>query len=270
MNILITGGTGSVGQILTAHYYNKHKITIFSRNEYRSWLMKQKFPLCKYVLGDVQDKDTLLRAFENQDCVIHLAALKHVSFCELNPLEAIKTNVLGTQNVIDALKYFNTTFAVFMSTDKAEAPINCYGSTKLLAEHLWSQQTNYPIIRAGNLINSTGSVLEIYKRLLSEGKRELPCTSDKSVRYWMSPTDLNNLFDSVIDNLKGVYVPALRKFRIIDLIEALNCTPIITSLTLGEKTEETLYTDNTTVIGDKSIVDTFMSIEDIQTSLKEL
>ncbi len=270
MNILILGGTGSIGQILTEHYYTKHQITILSRNEYRQWLMKQKFPLCKYVIGDVQDKDTLMRAFEKQDCVLHLAAMKHVSISEENPLEAIKTNVLGTQNVIDVLKYYNTTFAVLMSTDKAEAPINCYGSTKLLAEHLWSQQTNYPIIRAGNMIGSTGSVLEIYRRLIAEGKKELPCTSISSIRYWMSAKDLIHLFDETISALKGVYVPALKKFKIVDLIKALDCKPVYTTLTQGEKTEEVLYTDNTNIIGDKSIIDLCMSVEDIQKALKDI
>lgn len=270
MKITLVGGTGSIGKILIEHYYNKHTIQVISRNEYRQWLVKQKFPLCKYNICDIRDKDSLLNAFEDQDCIIHLAAMKHVSMCYENPLESVKTNILGTQNVIDACKYHNIPFALLMSTDKAEDPANTYGATKLIAEQLWLKETNYPVLRAGNLVGSTGSVLEIYKHLIAEGKQELPCTSISSIRYWMSSKDLTNLFDNVLGELKGIYVPALRKFKIVDLIKALDCKPVITSLTQGEKNEEVLYTGNTKIIGDKSIIDQCMSVEDIQKALKEL
>ncbi|MDP2690102.1 MAG: polysaccharide biosynthesis protein, partial [Deltaproteobacteria bacterium] len=195
--ILITGGTGSLGKRLTRLILSRHapkKIIIFSRDELKQSEMRQSFPepCIRFFIGDVREKDRLYRAFDGVDYVVHAAALKQVPTAEYNPFEAIKTNVLGAQNVIDVSVDMGVKKVVALSTDKAANPINLYGATKLCSDKLFiagnsyagSKETRFSVVRYGNVVGSRGSVIPLFLKLRPTGV--LPITDERMTRFWIT------------------------------------------------------------------------------------
>lgn len=204
--ILITGGTGSFGKEFTGELlknYDFRKIVIFSRDEFKQDIMKKEFinryglekmKKIRFFIGDVRDKERLIRAFNGIDIIIHAAAMKQVPACEYNPTEAIKTNINGAMNVIDAALTCRVGKVIALSTDKAVNPINLYGGTKLVSDKLFiaanaysgEKGTIFSIVRYGNVSGSRGSVIPFFKDLLLKGEKELPVTDERMTRFWMT------------------------------------------------------------------------------------
>ncbi|MDR3048759.1 MAG: UDP-N-acetylglucosamine 4,6-dehydratase (inverting) [Elusimicrobiota bacterium] len=263
-SILITGGTGSFGKCFTGYvlkrYPSINKIIIYSRDEFKQFEM-QNMPEFKpflsklrFFIGDVRDKDRLLMAFENVDFVIHAAALKQVPSCEYNPFEAIKTNVIGAQNVIEASFDRNVKKVVALSTDKACAPINLYGATKLCSDKLFitasayrgGRDIKFAVVRYGNVAGSRGSVIPFFMKLAKEGVKELPITSEKMTRFWITLEDAVETVDFALNDMKGgeLYVKKIPSMKIVDLAKAIapNCKIKIIGVRSGEKIHEQMIT----------------------------
>jgi len=260
-NILITGGTGSFGNACTKillKYFNLKKIIIYSRDEMKQYEMAKKFPQknIRYFIGDVRDKDRLILAMKNVDYAIHAAALKHVSIAEYNPMECIKTNVYGAENVINASMICNVKRVLALSTDKATNPINLYGATKLCAEKLFINANNlvgkevgkekikFSVVRYGNIINSRGSVLPHFINLLAQGKNTLPITDKNMTRFFITqPHAVNFVLESLLMMERGeVFVPKAPSLKIVDLAKSLNQSVRykIIGIRPGEKIHELL------------------------------
>lgn len=234
-NILIIGGTGTIGRRLTKKLLeqNPKVIRIFSRDEYKQFEMQQELHRHKnirYLIGDVRDENRLLRAMEDIDYVFHLAAMKQVPACEYNPFEAVQTNVLGTQNLIQAALTTNVKKVLFTSTDKAIAPTNTYGATKLTAERLISaaqyqkgpKQTIFSSVRFGNVMGSRGSVIPLFiKQILKENK--ITVTDANMLRYMMTSTEAINLILEANEMAKGgeVFVLKMPIIKLCDLVDVL-------------------------------------------------
>jgi UDP-N-acetylglucosamine 4,6-dehydratase len=240
-SILVTGGTGSFGkafikEILTHH--NPRRVAILSRDELKQSEMRAEFqeafggpdPRLRWFLGDVREKDRLMRAFHGVDYIVHAAALKQVDTAEYNPFEFVKTNILGSQNVIDAAIETGVKKVVALSTDKASSPINLYGATKLTADKLFVTANNYSysfgttmsVVRYGNVMGSRGSVIPFFRRLVAEGK-PLPITDPRMTRFWITlPQAVKFVIDS-FDSMQGgeLYVPRIPSMKITDLVEAV-------------------------------------------------
>lgn len=199
--ILITGGTGSFGNAFTNYvleHYNPRKIIIYSRDEYKQFVMKNNYreyeKELRFFIGDVRDRERLCRAFDGVDYVIHAAALKQVPACEYNPIEAIKTNINGAINVIEAALDCGVKKVVALSTDKAANPVNLYGGTKLVSDKLFvsansyagSKDISFSVVRYGNVAGSRGSVIPFFKEIVKNGGRELPITDYRMTRFWIS------------------------------------------------------------------------------------
>ena len=238
-NILITGGTGSFGSKfieLVLKKYKPSKLVIFSRDEQKQYEMSQsisveKYPNIRYFIGDVRDKSRLERACANIDFIIHAAAMKHVTAAEYNPTECIATNSLGAQNVIDAAISNNVKKVIALSTDKAASPINLYGATKLCSDKLFiaannlagKHKTRFSVVRYGNVINSRGSVIPHFRKLLQEGETKLPITDIKMTRFIIN---LNQGVKFVLDSLFSmsggeIFVPKIPSINIIDLVTCM-------------------------------------------------
>jgi UDP-N-acetylglucosamine 4,6-dehydratase len=236
-SVLITGGTGSLGKSLAEFLLKETKvrrIAIFSRDELKQQQMRIQFQgdaRLRWFLGDIRDLDRLKRAFHGVDYVIHAAALKQVDTGEYNPMEFIKTNVLGSQNVIDASIDAGVKRVVALSTDKASSPINLYGATKLTADKLFvaannysfTYETTFSVVRYGNVMGSRGSVIPFFRELASQGK-PLPITDLRMTRFWIS---IENAVKFVIDSLEmmtggELYVPRIPSMKIIDLAYAVS------------------------------------------------
>lgn len=264
--ILVTGGTGSFGNKFIERIlndYNPKKIIIYSRDEFKQDLMKKNF-LAKYgkekinklrfFIGDVRDKERLYRAFNKVDYVIHAAAMKQVPACEYNPFEAIKTNVHGAENIIEAAIDRGVKKVVALSTDKAVNPINLYGGTKLVSDKLFISANAYSgeegptfsIVRYGNVAGSRGSVIPFFKQLLSQGKTELPITDAQMTRFWMVLDDAVNLVLKALEESKGgeTFVFKNPSFLITELAKALNPNGTIKEVGIreGEKIHEVMIT----------------------------
>lgn len=266
-SILITGGTGSFGKRFTEmilESYNPNKIIIYSRDEYKQDVMYkdfvQRFPeqvsKLRFFIGDVRDKDRLERAFKDVDYVIHAAAMKQVPACEYNPFEAIKTNINGAQNVIDAALSQNVKKIVALSTDKAVNPINLYGGTKLVSDKLFVAANSYSghdgtifsVVRYGNVSGSRGSVIPFYKELIINSVEELPITDARMTRFWMTLDDAVNLVVKALEESKGgeTYVFKNPSYKVIDIAEALNPGGRIKIIGIreGEKLHECMITSD--------------------------
>ena len=200
-SVLITGGTGSFGNAFTEYVlknYNPEKIVIYSRDEYKQFIMRNKFKKyedkLRFFIGDVRDEKRLRRAFNGIDYVVHAAAMKQVPACEYNPIEAIKTNIDGAINVIDAALDCDVKKVVALSTDKAANPINLYGGTKLVSDKLFvaanaytgKQDTIFSVVRYGNVAGSRGSVIPYFDQLINQNATELPITDTRMTRFWIS------------------------------------------------------------------------------------
>lgn len=235
-SVLITGGTGSLGKSLVEHLLRETKvrrIAIFSRDELKQQHLRIQFqddPRLRWFLGDVRDLDRLKRAFHGVDFVFHAAALKQVDTGEYNPMEFVKTNVLGSQNVIDASIEAGVKRVVALSTDKASSPINLYGATKLTADKLFVAANNYSfaygttfaVVRYGNVMGSRGSVIPFFQEIAAKGK-PLPITDLRMTRFWIS---IESAVKFVVDSLEvmaggELYVPRIPSMRIIDLARAV-------------------------------------------------
>ena len=265
--ILITGGTGSFGKSFTRYIlgnHNPNKIIIYSRDEYKHFVMANEFSeyanRLRFFIGDVRDKDRLRRAFEGVDYVIHAAALKQVPACEYNPNEAIKTNIHGAQNVIDAALDTEVTKVVALSTDKAVNPVNLYGGTKLVSDKLFiaanayagNKNINFSVVRYGNVAGSRGSVIPYFNDLINEGKDELPITDKRMTRFWISLTEGVELVVKALAEATGgeTFISKIPSFKVTDLAQAMlpGCKMPEVGIRPGEKLHEIMITveDSTT------------------------
>ena len=254
-SILITGGTGSLGKALVHKLLKEtsvRRIAILSRDELKQQQMRDELgndDRLRWFLGDIRDLDRLKRAFHNVDFVIHAAALKQVDTGEYNPMEFIKTNVLGSQNVIDAAIESGVKRVVALSTDKASSPINLYGATKLTADKLFiaannyghSYGTSFSVVRYGNVMGSRGSVIPFFESLARQGK-PIPITDLRMTRFWISINDaVQFVFDSLEMMTGGeLYVPKIPSMKIIDLAEAVAPGAVVHEVGMrpGEKLHE--------------------------------
>lgn len=262
-NILITGGTGSFGKIfleMIFKKYNPNKVIIYSRDEFKQSIMKEEYAnkvdmkRVRFFIGDVRDKERLYRAFEGVDYVIHAAAMKQVPTCEYNPFEAIKTNIHGAQNVIDAALDRGVKKVVALSTDKAVNPINLYGGTKLVSDKLFiaanaysgMKDTKFSIVRYGNVAGSRGSVIPLFKSIIDRGERELPITDTRMTRFWITLEEGVDLVFKALEESKGgeTYISKIPSFRIDDLAEAMLPGAMIKEIGIreGEKLHEVMIT----------------------------
>lgn len=254
-NILITGGTGSFGKKFTQlllQKYRPNKIIIFSRDELKQYEMAQEFSdkCMRYFIGDVRDKDRLKKAMKDVDYVIHAAALKHVPIAEYNPMECIKTNINGAQNVIDAALDNGVTKVIALSTDKAANPVNLYGATKLASDKLFVAANNlvgtsniqFSVVRYGNVIGSRGSVIPHFKKLIERGDKTLPITDEKMTRFLITLEQGVNFVLKNFERMQGgeIFVPKIPSIKIIDLASfmAPHLKQKIIGIRPGEKLHE--------------------------------
>ena len=260
--VLVTGGTGSFGKAFVKAALDRYpqikRLVVFSRDELKQWEMQQQFPPDKYpqlrfFLGDIRDQDRLKRALERVDTVVHAAALKQVPAAEYNPMEFIKTNVLGAENLVQACLDTNVERVVALSTDKAAAPINLYGATKLCSDKLFIAANNmkgnrdlsFSVVRYGNVMGSRGSVIPFFMKKRSEGI--LPITDDQMTRFNISLSEGVEMVLNAINNAWGgeIFVPKIPSYKIIDVATAIgpNCEQKIVGIRPGEKIHEEMITE---------------------------
>jgi len=256
-SILITGGTGSFGKLYVktlAERYRPRRIIIFSRDELKQYEMQQEFDgeNVRYFIGDVRDVDRMRQAMRGVDIVIHAAALKHVPAAEYNPMECIKTNVHGAENVITAALESNVEKVIALSTDKAANPINLYGATKLASDKLFvaannmagKHRTAFSVVRYGNVVGSRGSVVPFFRKLIARGDDSLPITDPRMTRFWIT---LQQGVDFVLRNFQRmhggeIFVPKIPSVRITDLAKAMapQLGQRVIGIRPGEKLHETM------------------------------
>tara|TARA_A100001015_G_scaffold233125_1_gene264151 strand:+ start:310 stop:1290 length:981 start_codon:yes stop_codon:yes gene_type:complete len=262
-SILVTGGTGSFGQAFVAYLLKKYKkkikrIVIFSRDEFKQFNMSNKFPEKKYpqlryFIGDVRDKGRLERALHKIDCVVHAAALKQISAAEYNPIEFIKTNIIGAQNLVEACIDKKIKKVVALSTDKAVSPHNLYGSTKLCSDKIFissnaysGEDLNCSVVRYGNVFGSRGSVVPFFLSLKNSGY--FPITHKDMTRFNISLQESVEMVDWSINNAIGgeIVVPKLPSYKVIDIAKAINPKNRlkIVGIKRGEKIHEELINSN--------------------------
>lgn len=256
--ILVTGGTGSFGQKfieMALDKYKPRKIIVFSRDEMKQYEMSQKLshPALRYFIGDVRDPDRLHRAFDGVEIIVHAAALKIVPSMEYNPFEAVKTNVIGAENVINVAIDNKVEKVIALSTDKAANPVNLYGATKLCAEKMFVAANNYSpkgtsfsVVRYGNVFGSRGSIVPFFKKCREQGV--IPITDERMTRFWITLSGGVEFVLSCIRSMKGgeVFIPKLPSMKIIDLARALapECKIKIIGIRPGEKLHETLVAED--------------------------
>ncbi|MBF7042855.1 UDP-N-acetylglucosamine 4,6-dehydratase (inverting) [Campylobacter volucris] len=260
-SILITGGTGSFGKTYTKTLLKKYKpkkIIIYSRDELKQFEMAREYSdsCMRYFIGDVRDKERLSVAMKDVDFVIHAAAMKHVPIAEYNPMECIKTNINGAQNVIDACLENNVEKCIALSTDKACNPINLYGATKLASDKLFvaanniagSSHTKFSVARYGNVVGSRGSVVPFFKKLMENGAKELPITDERMTRFWISLEDGVNFVLNNFEIMHGgeVFVPKIPSMKIVDLAKTMapNLKHKIIGIRAGEKLHEIMISSD--------------------------
>ncbi len=259
--ILITGGTGSFGNAFTTYvleHYSPKKIIIYSRDEYKQFLMADKYKKyqgrLRFFLGDVREKDRLRRAFDSVDYVIHAAALKQVPACEYNPMEAVRTNINGAMNIVDAALDCGVRRVVALSTDKAVNPVNLYGGTKLVSDKLFIAANAYAgikdvcfsIVRYGNVAGSRGSVIPFFQNIVANGGKELPITDYRMTRFWISLEQGVELVIKALQEARGgeTFISKIPSFRITDLAQAIlpGCGMPEVGIREGEKLHEIMVT----------------------------
>lgn len=261
-SILITGGTGSIGRELSRLLINEfdlERIIIFSRDELKQHEMQKggfDHPSFRFFIGDVRDQKRLRRAFRDVDIVIHAAALKQVPSCEYNPIEAVKTNINGAENVIEAAIDMGVKNVIALSTDKAVNPINLYGATKLVAEKLFVQAnaysgeggTRFSCVRYGNVIGSRGSVIPIFEEQAKTGV--VAITDEQMTRFWITQSAAAKFIIECLGIMHGgeVFVPKIPSMRITDLASAVapNATQWVSGIRPGEKLHEVLISSDET------------------------
>ena len=256
--VLVTGGTGSFGKMFIKKVLktNVKKVIVFSRDELKQYEMAQncKDKRLRFFIGDVRDKERLQRAFDGVDIVIHAAAMKHVEACEYNPFEAVKTNIYGAQNIIEAAIDRGVDRVIALSTDKAAAPVNLYGATKLASDKLFiaansyvgEKQTKFSVVRYGNVVGSRGSVIPFFEKKKESGV--LPVTDERMTRFWIT---LDKGVQFVLDSLERmhggeIFVPKIPSMSIIDLATAIGpeCEIEFVGIRPGEKLHEVMITQD--------------------------
>lgn len=235
-SVLITGGTGSFGKSfikVVLKHYNPKRLIIYSRDELKQFEMQQLYDdsRLRFFIGDVRDKERLMTAMYKVDYVVHAAALKQVPAAEYNPMECIKTNVLGAQNVIDAAIACGVKKVIALSTDKAANPVNLYGATKLCSDKLFTaannlvgdRPTRFSVVRYGNIVGSRGSVVPFFKKLVKDGAKEIPITDERMTRFWFKLEDAVDFVLKNFERMRGgeIFVPKIPSMRIVDLAEAI-------------------------------------------------
>lgn len=235
-SILVTGGTGSFGQrfvhtLLTR--YSPRRVAIYSRDELKQFEMQQEFnsSVMRYFIGDVRDRERLTMAMRGVDYVVHAAALKQVPAAEYNPMECVKTNVYGAENVVHAALANSVGKVIALSTDKAANPINLYGATKLCSDKIFAAanniaggiNTNFSVVRYGNVVGSRGSVVPFFKKLLNNGTDHLPITHEAMTRFWITLEQGVDFVTNCFERMRGgeIFVPKIPSVRIIDLARAM-------------------------------------------------
>ena len=261
--ILVTGGSGSFGKHFVKYALKKKlakKIIVYSRDEYKHYEMSNELSInekakTRFFIGDIRDLSRLNIALSNVDIVVHAAAIKQVEAAEYNPMECIKTNVIGAQNIINAARNNNVKKVLALSTDKASDPINLYGASKLAADKLFTAANNYmgqnktrfAVVRYGNVLNSRGSIVPFFRKLLIE-KQKIPLTHKKMSRFWITLDQAVDFVNFCISEMRGgeIFVPKLPTIKIIDLIKALDTTATIKNIGIrpGEKIHEVLISNN--------------------------
>lgn len=259
--VLVTGGTGSFGHHFVEYvlkHYKPKKVIIYSRDEYKQFLMENKYKnfrkVLRFFIGDVRDEERLKLAMKDVDFVIHAAALKQVPACEYNPNEAIKTNVNGAMNVINSCLAANVKKVVALSTDKAVNPINLYGGTKLVSDKLFTAAnaysgedgTKFSVVRYGNVAGSRGSVIPFFQNIIENGGRELPITDYRMTRFWISLEQGVELVIKALEESRGgeTFISKIPSFKITDLAEAMlpGCEKPEVGVREGEKLHEVMVT----------------------------
>jgi len=253
-SILITGGTGSFGRQFVRTVLDRFRpkrVAVYSRDELKQYEMHQEFnaPCMRYFIGDVRDRDRLTQAMRGVDIVIHAAALKQVPAAEYNPMECVKTNVHGAENVIAAAIENEVERVVALSTDKAANPINLYGATKLVSDKLFvagnnlagGHRTRFAVVRYGNVVGSRGSVVPLFRDLLAKGKRELPITDPRMTRFWITLEQGVGFVLKSLDRMQGgeIFVPKIPSAKITDLAEAM--APAVPTSVIGIRPGEKLH-----------------------------
>lgn len=263
--ILVTGGTGSFGRAFTSYcldHYDVKKIIIYSRDEFKQWSMENDFRLkygdkankLRFFIGDVRDLERFKRACQGVDYIVHAAALKQVPACEYNPNEAIKTNINGAMNIIEAALDSSVQKVVALSTDKAVNPVNLYGGTKLVSDKLFiaanayagEKNVNFSIVRYGNVAGSRGSIIPFFKSLIEKGETELPITDFRMTRFWISLTQGVELVIKALTEANGgeTFISKIPSFKVTDLAEAMlpGCKMKEIGIRPGEKLHEIMVT----------------------------
>ncbi len=259
--ILVTGGTGSFGNAFTRYvldHYEPKKIIIYSRDEYKQFVMTNQFKKyqnkLRFFIGDVRDRERLYRAFDGVDYVVHAAALKQVPACEYNPMEAVKTNINGAMNIVDAALDCGVKRVVALSTDKAVNPINLYGGTKLVSDKLFiaanayagTKDVCFSIVRYGNVAGSRGSVIPFFRNIAASGKDSLPITDYRMTRFWISLEEGVQLVIKALSEAKGgeTFISKIPSFKITDLAQAIlpGCSMPEVGIREGEKLHEVMVT----------------------------
>lgn len=256
-NILITGGTGSFGKQFVRTIlkkYKPNKIIIYSRDELKQFEMAQKYnaSCMRYFIGDVRDLQRLQKAMNGVDVVVHAAALKHVPIAEYNPMECIKTNVMGAQNIIDSCIANHVPYTIALSTDKAAAPANLYGASKLVSDKLFVAANNltgeheikFSVVRYGNVLGSRGSVIPFFEKLMNEGATSLPITEPNMTRFWITLQDGVDFVLKNFERMQGgeIFIPKIPSMKMTEMAKAIapHLEQNIIGIRPGEKLHEVM------------------------------
>lgn len=285
-SILVTGGTGSFGKRFISTIlddYKPERLIVYSRDELKQYEMEQEFrekggDVMRYFIGDVRDRDRLMLAFRGVDIVFHAAAMKHVPAAEYNPMECIRTNVDGAENVVRAAMDCGVEQVVALSTDKAANPINLYGASKLASDKIFvaannisgKDGTKYSVVRYGNVVGSRGSVIPFFNKLIDQGADHLPITDDRMTRFWITLQQGVNFCLSSLEIMKGgeIFVPKIPSMKMTDLAKAMapDLPQKIIGIRPGEKLHEVMVTNddgrNTLELDDRFIIEPVFSYWD--------
>lgn len=257
--VLVTGGTGTFGKAFVGHllkHHNPHAIRIYSRDEFKQFHMQQEFDdeRLRFFIGDVRDGERLSKACRGVDVIVHAAAMKQVPACEYNPFEAVKTNILGATNVIDAALTNEVSRVVALSTDKAVNPVNLYGATKLCSDKLFihsnvysgDRSTRFACVRYGNVLGSRGSVIPLFLKQRESGVVTL--TDERMTRFWITTEEAVGLVESALYLMQGgeIFVPHIPSMRISDLADTIapDCEKKVIGIRSGEKLHEVLINED--------------------------
>ncbi len=292
-SVLVTGGTGSFGKKfikMILEKYNAEKVIVFSRDELKQYEMAQefpekKYPAIRYFIGDVRDRDRLIMAMRDVDYVIHAAALKHVPIAEYNPMECIRTNIMGAENVVMAAMAAGVKKVIALSTDKAANPINLYGASKLASDKIFiaannlsgAQGTRFSVVRYGNVVGSRGSVVPFFQRMIDGGADSLPITDERMTRFWITLEQGVNFVLSSLEMMQGgeVFVPRIPSMKMTALARAMapQLNYHIIGIRPGEKLHEVMVPHddgrNTLLFDDRYIIEPMLEFWDRDVYLRK-